>query len=218
LRAEETVTIAALFQAITAKLYVLRARNLTFRPYRRSLIMENKWRAARWGVRGLLIDFGKQAEVPYAHLLDELLEFVDDVVDELGSRKALQYVHRIVEEGTSADRQLEVFRKTGDLKRAFAAYQTCLSINPEYEEAHEYLGEAYVQSGDLPKAKQQLAWLRSRDSDEANELEESIDKAEGKTPSAEAKEAAPKGAAATGAAAGAPAESTAAPTSTAPPH
>jgi hypothetical protein len=31
----------------------------------------------------------------------ELLEFVDDVVDELGSRKALQYVHRILAEGTA---------------------------------------------------------------------------------------------------------------------
>jgi carboxylate-amine ligase len=54
--------------------------------------------------------------VPMGDLALELLAFVDDVVDELGSRKALQYVHRIIEEGTSADRQLEVFRKTGDLK------------------------------------------------------------------------------------------------------
>jgi len=46
----------------------------------------------------------------------ELLHFVDDVIDELGSRRALQYVHRIIEEGTSADRQLAVFRQTGDLK------------------------------------------------------------------------------------------------------
>ena len=116
LRAEETITIAALFQAITAKLYILRAKNLSFRPYRRSLIMENKWRAARWGVRGLLIDFGKQAEVPYAHLLDELLEFVDDVVDDLGTRAQIQQAHEIVREGTGAERQLAVYRATGDLR------------------------------------------------------------------------------------------------------
>lgn len=71
-------------------------------------------------------------------------------------------------------------RKTGDLKRAFAAYQTCLSINPEYEEAHEYLGEAYVQAGDLAKAKAELAWLRSRDSEEADELAAIIAAAQGK--------------------------------------
>jgi Tfp pilus assembly protein PilF len=69
-------------------------------------------------------------------------------------------------------------RKTGDLKRAFDAYQKCLTINPEYEEAHEYLGEAYVMAGNLAKAKEQLAWLKSRKSEEAEELEEAIAKAE----------------------------------------
>jgi carboxylate-amine ligase len=116
MRAEETVTIAALFQAITAKLWLLRAKNLTFRPYRRSLIMENKWRAARWGIRGLLIDFGKQTEVPYTELLSELLEFIDDVVDELGTRQQIQYVRTIVEMGTGAERQLAVYRATNDLR------------------------------------------------------------------------------------------------------
>ena len=43
----------------------------------------------------------------------ELLEFVDDVVDELGSRKALDYVHTILAEGTSADRQLQVYKRDG---------------------------------------------------------------------------------------------------------
>ena len=116
LRAEETVTIAALFQAITAKLWLLRSRNLTFRPYRRTLIMENKWRAARWGVRGLLIDFGKQEEVPYASLLEELLEFVDDVVDDLGSREHVTAARKILETGTGAERQLAVWRATADPK------------------------------------------------------------------------------------------------------
>lgn len=116
MRADETVTIAALFQAITAKLWLLRSKNLTFRPYRRTLIMENKWRAARWGVKGLLIDFGKSAEVPYASLLEELLEFVDDVVDDLGTREQIQYATEIVRMGTGADRQLEVWKRTNDLK------------------------------------------------------------------------------------------------------
>lgn len=116
LRAEETMTIAALFQAITAKLVVLRSRNLTFRPYRRSLIMENKWRAARYGPRSKLIDYGKQAEVEYGALLEELLEFVDDVVDDLGSREDVERAREIVARGTGAERQLEVFRATEDLK------------------------------------------------------------------------------------------------------
>ena len=82
-----------------------------FRLYRRALIEENKWRAARWGLDGKLIDFGKRAEVPMRDLALELLEFVDDVVDELGSREAVDYVHTVLAEGTSADRQLAVYRR-----------------------------------------------------------------------------------------------------------
>ena len=84
-----TVALAALAQALVVKLYRLRRSNLGFRIYSRALVEENKWRAARYGLDGRLIDFGKRQEVPMRELALELLEFVDDVVDELGSRKAL---------------------------------------------------------------------------------------------------------------------------------
>ena len=79
------------------------------------LIQENKWRAVRYGLEGKLIDFGKQTEVPVRDLVLELLEFIDDVVDELGSRKEIEHVHTILARGTSADRQLQVYRETNDL-------------------------------------------------------------------------------------------------------
>jgi carboxylate-amine ligase len=113
-RLEETVCLAALMQAICAKLLKLREGNLGFRKYMPALIAENKWRAIRYGLDGNLIDFGKQAEVPMRQLAIELLEFIDDVVDELGSRRAVEYVHTILAEGTSADRQLKVLRGGGD--------------------------------------------------------------------------------------------------------
>jgi carboxylate-amine ligase len=115
-KVDEVITIAALFQAIIAKLYKLYRQNMGFRLYRRALIQENKWRAVRWGIEGKLIDFGKQKEVPVRDLILELLDFIDDVVDELGSRKEIEYVHTILEKGTSADRQLKVYEETGDLK------------------------------------------------------------------------------------------------------
>jgi carboxylate-amine ligase len=115
-RVDETMCIAALVQGICAKLLRLRRGNLGFRKYLPGLIAENKWRAMRHGVDGKLIDLGKQAEVPMRDLALELLEFVDDVVDELGSRSDVEHVLTIVAEGTSADRQLRVFRETGDLK------------------------------------------------------------------------------------------------------
>ena len=117
MRVDETIALAALIQATVAKLYKLYAANQGFRLYRRSLIMENKWRAARYGLDGKMIDFGKQKEVSARDLVLEYLDFVDDVADELDSREELEYIHTILEMGTGADRQLRVYRETGDMKK-----------------------------------------------------------------------------------------------------
>lgn len=115
-RVDDTIAIAALFQAIVAKLDRLIEKNLGFRLYRRMLIQENKWRAVRYGLEGKMIDFGKQKEVPVKDLIMELLDFVDDVLDPLGSRKEVEHIHTILQRGTSADEQLRVYRETNDLK------------------------------------------------------------------------------------------------------
>jgi glutamate---cysteine ligase / carboxylate-amine ligase len=118
MRLDETVALAALVQAICVKLYKLRVQNLGWRRYRRALILENKWRAARWGIDGKLIDFGKEIEVPFRDLAREMIEFVDDVVDELGSREEVARVNWILENGTGADRQLAVYNAGGgDFKK-----------------------------------------------------------------------------------------------------
>lgn len=116
MRVDETICLAAIMQALVAKIHKLHQQNLSFRPYRRLLISENKWRAGRYGISGSLIDFGKETEVPFSSLAEELLEFIDDVVDELGSRNEVNYLHEILKMGTGADRQLRVFEETNDLK------------------------------------------------------------------------------------------------------
>lgn len=108
----ETITIAALFQAICAKLYKLRSQNMNFMMYQRALINENKWRASRYGIDGSLIDFGKEAEVNTRVLIYELLDFIDDVADHLGSRHIINHVNKMLEQGTGADRQLAVYDNT----------------------------------------------------------------------------------------------------------
>ena len=113
---DETITIAALFQAICAKIYKLRLQNMNYIQYPRPLINENKWRAGRYGIDGYMIDFGKEEEVNTRALIYELLDFIDDVVDPLGCRHRVNYVHKMLERGTGADRQLAVFEQTGDLK------------------------------------------------------------------------------------------------------
>jgi carboxylate-amine ligase len=117
MRVDETIAIAALIQATVAKLHRLYKANQSWRLYGRALIMENKWRAVRYGLDGMLIDFGKQEEVPIRALMHEYLALVDDVVDDLGSREEINYIHTMMERGSGADRQLEVFRRTGDLKQ-----------------------------------------------------------------------------------------------------
>jgi carboxylate-amine ligase len=71
----------------------------------------------RYGIEGKLIDFGKQEEKPARDLIRELIGwFIDDVVDELGSRQEVEYAYRILQEGSSADRQLATYQRTGSLK------------------------------------------------------------------------------------------------------
>ncbi|NNF00523.1 MAG: carboxylate-amine ligase, partial [Pyrinomonadaceae bacterium] len=113
-KVDDTIAIAALFQAIVAKLTVLIEKNLGFRLYHRRLIQENKWRAVRYGLDGKLLDLGKQKEVPVKDLIRELLDFVDDVVDDLGSRNEIEHIHTIMERGTSADEQLRVYKENNE--------------------------------------------------------------------------------------------------------
>jgi carboxylate-amine ligase len=114
---DETISIAALIQAIVVKLYRLKMQNLNFITYHRALINENKWRASRYGIDGRMIDFGKECEVETRLLLEELLLFVDDVVDELDSRKDIENIRNIMKTGTGADRQIAVFHETKDLTK-----------------------------------------------------------------------------------------------------
>jgi carboxylate-amine ligase len=122
MRVDETIALAALAQALIAKLYKLMKQNLDFRSYHRSLINENKWRASRYGIHGKLIDFGKQEEVETRRLIYELLFFVEDVIDDLGSRDDINYVFNILEQGTGADRQLAVFEQTNGNLQAVVDY------------------------------------------------------------------------------------------------
>ena len=108
---DEAICIAAVVQSLTAKLVKLRQQNQSWRIYRSKMIEENKWRAVRYGIDGKLIDFGISEEVPMRFLARELIEIVDDVVDELGTRKDVAYIEHILEHGTSADRQIATYRR-----------------------------------------------------------------------------------------------------------
>ncbi|CAN5265056.1 carboxylate-amine ligase [soil metagenome] len=133
-RVEEAVCLASILQAIVAKIWKLRRDNLTFRLYPSALVDENKWRAVRFGLDGNMIDFGKEKEQPARELITEMLEwFVDDVVDELGSRKEVEYAFEIMRGGSSADRQLAAYDRTGDLRGVVdqLVSETAEGVRPE---------------------------------------------------------------------------------------
>ena len=117
-RVDDVIAVVARLQAMVAKLIQLRLNNQTWRPYRRALVEENKWRAIKDGLDGQLIDLGKTEQVPTRFLVEEMLDFVDDVVDPLESRREIERVREILKEGTSSDRQIQTFEQTGSLKAA----------------------------------------------------------------------------------------------------
>ncbi len=130
LTAQETIAIAAIIQALVVKLHKLRQQNLSFISYKRPLINENKWRASRYGIEGKMIDFGKEMEVNTRILIHELLEFIDDVVDDLGSREEVEYTYEMLENGTGADKQLALYAETNDFIKVvdFITEQTTFGI------------------------------------------------------------------------------------------
>ncbi len=115
-RVDDTLAIAALIQAIIAKLFKLVGQNMSFRIYRRRLLDENRWRASRYGIGGKMIDFGKEEEAETRSLINELLDFVAPEVEELGTQREMDHIHRILQEGTGADRQLAVFGRSQDIR------------------------------------------------------------------------------------------------------
>jgi len=115
-RIDDTLGIAALIQAVIVKLHKLLRQNVTFRIYRRRLLDENRWRASRYGIDGKLIDFGKEREAETRSLIHEIIEFVETEVEELGSRREMNHIEKVLRQGTGADRQLAVWERTHDMK------------------------------------------------------------------------------------------------------
>lgn len=115
-KVDEVIAITALVQALVAKLIQLRKNNQTWRFYRREFVDENKFRAIKEGVDGKLIDFGKEKEIPTRSLIYELLEFLEDVINQLGTEEEMDYIHKMLQEGTSADRQLSTYEETDSME------------------------------------------------------------------------------------------------------
>lgn len=114
---EDTLAIAALYQALVAKLTWLHKHNITTHVLPSSLIEENKWRVARYGLDAEVVDFVQNRCLSMRDSIGETLDFVDDVVDDLGSRREINYLRSLLADprGTGADRQIAVYKETGSI-------------------------------------------------------------------------------------------------------
>jgi carboxylate-amine ligase len=111
---DDGMSIAAIYMSLLAMLFRRRMRNQRWRIYSRSLIDENTWRAQRYGARGSLIDFGSGRQVPFAELLDDIIDLVAEDAAELGCLAEVEHARTILNRGTSAHRQLEIYRDAID--------------------------------------------------------------------------------------------------------
>src|SRR5579883_717460 len=136
---EDTLAIAALCQALVAKLTWMHKRNLSTYVLPSHYIEENKWRASRYGLDAEVVDFVQQRRLSMRDAIHELLDFVDDVLDDLNDRREINYLRHCLEDpqGTGADRQIAIYEQTGSLQAVvqFLINQTVqgLTLNRSHE-------------------------------------------------------------------------------------
>lgn len=128
----DTMALAALCQALVAKLTWLNKKGLWTAMHSSHFIEENKWQAMRAGLDAEVIDFEQGRRLSMRDAISELLDFVDDVVDDLGSHSEMTYLRMLLEDprGTGADQQVAIYQQTGSLDGVvqFLMQQTMQSI------------------------------------------------------------------------------------------
>ncbi|MCB2223231.1 MAG: carboxylate-amine ligase [Actinobacteria bacterium] len=108
-RVEDGISVAAIYLSLLGMLFHRRSQNQRWRTYENMLVSENVWRAQRYGFDEPLADFGRGELVPYAELLEEIIDLVSPAAEEFGCLAEVEAARGIVERGTSADRQLAVY-------------------------------------------------------------------------------------------------------------
>ncbi len=131
---DDTLALAALCQALIAKLVWLHERHLTMHVLPRYFVEEHKWYASRYGLDANVFDFVQGRRLTMRESITELLDLVDDVLDDLGSRREILYLRTLLSSpsGTGADRQIRLYRQTGKISDVitYLMQQTMHGIAP----------------------------------------------------------------------------------------
>jgi carboxylate-amine ligase len=112
---EETASLVALSQALVVWLSEQYNSGLEVPQHRAWTIRDNKWRAARYGLDAEIIRDEEGNLISLRRSIGDLLDRLDPIADRLGCQEELRGVNNILERGTSATRQREVYQRTHDL-------------------------------------------------------------------------------------------------------
>ncbi len=110
-RLEDTVAIAALYRTLARRVFFNPSLHADLTAVSRAVVVENKWRAQRYGIHGTFVDEACPREVPFARWLDQVIEEAADDAVALGCLDDVLRCRAITVEGTSADAQLAVYRQ-----------------------------------------------------------------------------------------------------------
>jgi carboxylate-amine ligase len=114
-RVEQTASLAALTVCLAHRMCALYDAEEPLVEYPSELIDDNKVRAALRGTDGPLVDFRAGEQVAAVEMARDVIALLTPNADELGCRAELESAADLLERGTGAHRQLEVFERTGDL-------------------------------------------------------------------------------------------------------
>ncbi|QBD77048.1 carboxylate-amine ligase [Ktedonosporobacter rubrisoli] len=116
---DDTLALTALWQAIVVKLAHLYEQGKAVPIWKSRHIEENRWRAARYGLDAEFVDFSAQKRMSMREALSQLLDFVDDVIDQLGSHREMEHIRTLLNDprGTGADRQIACYKESGDIQQ-----------------------------------------------------------------------------------------------------
>ena len=110
-RLDDAVAVAALFRCLVRALDRDRALNAGFDRVGRAITQENKWHAQRYGIAATFVEPFSRSPLTVHQWLDQVLDFIAEDVAALNCAAEIRHLHAIATNGTSADRQIDVFSK-----------------------------------------------------------------------------------------------------------
>ena len=110
-RVEDAICVAALYLCLLRMLHRLRLGNQRWRRYSAMLVSENRWLAQRYGLERGLVDFGRGQLVPYAQLVEEMLELIREDAEHFDCAAEVEHARTIVQRGTSAHWQIKTYEE-----------------------------------------------------------------------------------------------------------